>query len=90
MALNIKNPEADELARQLAERTGRSITEVVVSALRVNLLPARGRGAARGSSAHLWATRIARDRQTAGAALPDLDRRSAEEILGFDEVGVPR
>jgi antitoxin VapB len=24
------------------------------------------------------------------AALPDLDKRSAEEILGFDEVEVPR
>ena len=33
LALNIKNPEADRLARELAARTGETITETVVKAL---------------------------------------------------------
>ncbi len=37
MALSIKDPEADRLARELAEATGESLTEVVVKALRERL-----------------------------------------------------
>ncbi len=37
MPLNIKNPEADRLARELAEKTGESIAEVVTNALRERL-----------------------------------------------------
>ena len=84
MALNIKNPEADELARQLAERTGRSITEVVVNALRESLARETGRVRSRSLGAEL------REIGRRCSELPDLDRRSPEEILGFDEIGVPR
>ena len=84
MALNIKNPEADELARQLAERTGRSITDVVVTALRESLAreTARARPRALGDELREIGRRC--------AALPDLDKRSPEEILGFDGIGLPR
>lgn len=34
MALNIKDPEADRLARKLAAQTGETVTEAVVKALR--------------------------------------------------------
>jgi antitoxin VapB len=37
MALNIKDPEADRLARERAARTGESITQTVVKALRERL-----------------------------------------------------
>ena len=37
MALNIKHPEADRLARELAARTGETITEAVLNALRERL-----------------------------------------------------
>ncbi len=84
MALNIKNPEADELARQLAERSGRSITEVVVKALRESLAREMGRARPRSLGDEL------REIGRRCAALPDQDQRSAEEILGFDEMGVPR
>ena len=84
MALNIKNPEADELARRLAEKTGQSITEVVVSALRESLARETGRVRSRSLGADL------RDIGRRCAALPDLDTRSPEEILGFDEIGAPR
>jgi antitoxin VapB len=34
MALSIKDPDADRLARALAQRTGEALTEAVVNALR--------------------------------------------------------
>jgi len=84
MPLNIKNPEADDLARQLANKTGRSITEVVVSALRESLARETARVRSRSLGDEL------REISQRCSALPDLDRRSPEEILGFDEIGVPR
>jgi antitoxin VapB len=38
MALSIKAPEADKLARQLAQTTGESITEAVIVAMRERLV----------------------------------------------------
>jgi antitoxin VapB len=37
MAMNIKNPETERLARELAERTGESLTVAVTVALRERL-----------------------------------------------------
>jgi len=81
MSLNIKNPEADRLARELAERTGETITEAVITALRERLAREEGRTTARSLRDEIDA--IARR----CAALPDLDTRSAEEIIGYDEHG---
>jgi len=82
MALNIKNTEADELARALSKKTGRSITDVVIYALREQLRREEGRSTA---------PDLAEDLMEIGrqcAALPDLDTRTADEILGYDEAGV--
>ena len=84
MALSIKHPEADRLARELAERTGESLTDAIINALRERLRRVEGR------------VRVPRVRDEIRAirerchALPVLDRRSADEILGYDEHGVPR
>ena len=43
MALSIKNPEAERLARELARQTRSTITEAVVGALREAMLRLRGR-----------------------------------------------
>jgi len=43
MALSVKQPEADRLARELAAATGESLTEAVVSALRERLLRQHGK-----------------------------------------------
>jgi antitoxin VapB len=83
MALNIKNAQADELARALAARTGQSITDAVVNALREQLKRETGRRLAPRLAEEL---RAISDRC---AALPDHDKRSAEEIIGFDEHGLP-
>ncbi len=83
MALNIKHPEADRLARELAARTGETITETVINALRERL---KREGAKSPLSLKDEIMEISRS----CAALPDLDRRSADEIIGYDEHGLPR
>ena len=83
MALNIRNPEAELLAAELARITGETKTAAVAKALRDRL------------------ARIRRDRDTMSladrlvsigrecAALPVLDGRTADEILGYGEDGLP-
>jgi antitoxin VapB len=83
MALHIKNAQADELARALAACTGQSITDAVVNALREQLKRETGRR---------LAPRLAEELRAISercAALPDHDKRSSEEIIGFDEHGLP-
>ena len=83
MALSIKNPEADQLARALAGVTGLSITDAILKALREQLERESGRSRVSGLGADL---RAISDRC---GALPDLDARSCEDIIGFDEHGLP-
>jgi antitoxin VapB len=84
MPLNIKNPEADRLARQLAQKTGETITDAVIQALRERLQRQEGRTAWPDLKEEL----LAIGRRC--AALPTYDTRSPEEIIGFDEHGIPR
>lgn len=83
MALNIKNSETDRLAHELARETGESITEAVTVAIRDRLeaLRQREKRASLGSE-------IAQI-QAFVASLPDRDSRSEDEILGYDELGLP-
>ena len=82
MALNIKDPEADRLARELAGRTGETLTQTVIVALRERL---KREGAKSPLSLKDEIMEISRR----CAALPDRDKRSAEEIIGYDENGLP-
>ncbi|MCC7157657.1 MAG: type II toxin-antitoxin system VapB family antitoxin [Bryobacterales bacterium] len=84
MPLSVNDPEADRLAHALAERLGESVDEAVVKALRERLArtPERTGGECRRGEL----LEIGRE----CAALPDYDLRSADEILGYDEHGVPR
>jgi antitoxin VapB len=83
MALSIKHPEADRLARELAARTGETLTEAVVVALRERLARETGRARATPLREELAAIRHR------CATLPVIDNRRAEEILGYDERGLP-
>ena len=84
MALSIKHPEADRLARELARRTGESLTDAVINALKERLRREQGR-----VHGPRLRDEIRAIRQRC-AVLPVLDPRSADEILGYDETGVPR
>ncbi|MGH7588587.1 MAG: type II toxin-antitoxin system VapB family antitoxin [Gemmatimonadota bacterium] len=83
MPLSIKNPEADRLARELAETTGETLTDAVLTALRERLQRVTGRRRSVGLREE-----IARMQERV-ARLPVLDERTDDEILGYDEHGVP-
>lgn len=84
MAFSIKNEEADRLVRELADRTGEGITDVILEALREQLKRVSGRRSGLG-----LADDIARMQERI-AALPVLDDRCDDEILGYDEAGIPK
>jgi len=81
MALSIKSEEADRLARELADETGTNLTSAVTEAIRLRLHDvrrARGRVAERLMAISAEASR-----------LPRLDERADDEIIGYDEHGLP-
>ncbi len=83
MALHIKDPEAERLARELAQRTGDTLTGVIVDALRARNV--REQRKAR------HAEDIFRDIMEIAdhcASLPVLDDRAPDDIL-YDEHGLP-
>ncbi len=84
MALNIKNAEAEQLARELARRRKQSITEVVIDALRKEV--ERERRKPRPEDADEFRRRI-QDIVDHFNQLPQLDNRSDDEILGYNDRG---
>lgn len=83
MALNIKDSEVDRLARELAARTGLSITAAVRKALDEQL---KREGAKYTVSLRERLMEISRR----AAKLPVLSDETEDEILGYDEDGIPR
>jgi len=83
LALNIRNPETEKLAEEVARLTGETKTEAVRRALKDRLARLRRDSTGRALADEL--DRIA----LRCASLPVLDRRPADEILGYDEDGVP-
>lgn len=84
MALSVKDPEADRLAREVASRTGETLTTAVVVALRERLARLRGKTRRRRLREDL------REIARRCTELPTLDDRPADDILGYDERGLPR
>lgn len=84
MPLSIKAPEADRLARELADTTGETITDAVIVAMRERL--AREKRKREDKAALLADIRAIADHC---ASLPVLDTRSEDEIMGWDENGLP-
>jgi antitoxin VapB len=82
MALNIRNAEAERLAAELAKQTGETKTEAVTQALRDRLARVRRRPR----------QRLADELEQIAehcANLPVLDPRPADQILTYDENGLP-
>jgi antitoxin VapB len=84
MALNLRNLKAERLAAELARQTGETKTEAVIKALQDRLDRVRRERSKRGLADEL--EEIAKH----CASLPILDSRTAEEIIGYDEIGLPR
>jgi antitoxin VapB len=83
VAMSIKSSVAEELARRLASATGETLTGAIVLALRERLdrIESRRQPAFLADQLDEIALRA--------AALPVLDPRTPEGILGYDENGLP-
>jgi antitoxin VapB len=82
--MNIKSSEAADLAKRVSTITGETLTGAIVAALRERLERLERQTAVPSLVEQL------REIATRAAALPTLDQRSAEEIIGYDENGIPR
>ncbi len=83
MALNIRNAETEQLAEALARLTGETKTRAVTVALRDRLNRLRRDRAGRSLAQEL------EEIADHCSSLPVLDSRDADEILGYDESGLP-
>ncbi len=81
--LNIKDPSAHVLATDLARRTGETITDAVIHALleRLSRFPPERRADRKSRLVAL---------SDIAAAIPDQDPRPHDQIVGFDENGLPK
>lgn len=86
MFLNVKDERAHDLARRIAYRTGQSLTAVVREALaekleRVEKARAKNRAA--------LAEEMNRLALHCASLLNPADERTADEVIGYDERGLP-
>jgi antitoxin VapB len=79
----IKDPVADKVIRELAARTGETITQAVTIAAEERLarLPAQQKDRIDRDALERTLARI--------RSYPVTDDRSADEIIGYDENGLP-
>jgi antitoxin VapB len=83
MALNLRSPVVDTLVEELARLTGESKTEAVLNSVRDRLERVRRERGGRSLADELDEIALR------CAALPALDRRSDDEILGYGDDGLP-
>jgi antitoxin VapB len=84
--LNIRDPEVHQLARDVAEATGETMTDAVRTALRERLERVRRVGEAESQRRYEAIMEFARWWREQ----PVDDPRSFDEILDYDEEGLPR
>jgi antitoxin VapB len=84
MPLFIKNEAAERLARQVANATGESLTAAIQKSLEERWERLKGR-----RKVHIVTGQI-EDLLRRVDALPSLDTRPEDEILGYGEDGIPR
>jgi len=84
MGISIKNPKAEQLVREVARLSGESLTQAVIDALEERLEQLKVR-----RFATTLAEEILRISQRC-SALPNLDQRNPDEILGYDSRGFPK
>ena len=83
MALSIKSVETEQLAREVAAKTGESLTGAIQKALEERLKRIQRNQQSRALGLQLDAILRRVDE------MPDLDSRTADEIIGYDENGLP-
>ena len=83
MPLNIKDSETHALAKRLASLTGESLTRAVKLAIQQRLAQVEKTHGTTGLADELDEIALH------CAGLPSRDRRNAEQIIGYDESGLP-
>jgi antitoxin VapB len=83
MALSIKSIETEDLARKLAAKTGESLTGAIQKALEERLERLNNSRRSQALTAQID------DILQRVDAMPDLDTRTPDEIIGYDEDGLP-
>ncbi len=83
MALSIRNRRAEKLVREVAAQSGENLTQAIIHALEERLERLRGRRTTTDTFKEIMI--ISRR----CSSLPDEDQRSPEEILGYNQFGVP-
>jgi len=84
MPISIKSIETERLAREIAAKTGESLTGAIQRALEERLERLKHQRRSQILRSHL------EDILRRVDQLPVLDSRSPDEILGYDEHGLPR
>jgi len=83
MALSIQNSKAEKLAREVAAQSGETITQAIIRALEERLERMRGQRTVTDT-----ATEIIKISKRC-SRLRDRDTRAADQLLGYDDMGVP-
>ncbi len=81
MALSIRNPRAEHLARAVAKATGETMTDVIIDALQDKLRRLESRAPVDAEFARIMSL------SRRCAALPTVDTRPEDEILGYPADG---
>jgi antitoxin VapB len=94
MPFTLSDPELERLARELAQATGEPVEAAVAAALRERLQRARAAAgttsdAAMAPSGMAPEFRSVEEIQAYVASLPVLDPRTPDEIVGYDDLGLP-
>ena len=84
MAMNIKNEEAERLAKELAKATGESLTGAITEALRERL------DRKRSEAGNGLADRLLKIGRDCAAHLKEPYRSADPDELFYDEKGLPR
>jgi antitoxin VapB len=82
--LNIRNRQTEQLAAALAKLTGETKTEAVTQALRERLERTQRARTKRRLRDEIEEIAVH------CASLPVLDKRHADDIIGYDQHGIPR
>jgi len=83
MALSIKSIETEHLAREIAAKTGESLTAAIQKALEERLERLNNNRRSQALTAQID------DILQRVDAMPDLDTRTPDEIIGYDQDGLP-
>jgi antitoxin VapB len=84
MALSIKSIETENLAREVAAKTGESLTGAIQKSLEERLERLKTNRQSQNLAAQID------DILERVDAMPDLDPRTPDEIIGYDDDGLPR